>query len=81
LAQHADRIAALLKKVAPDLKNFRAVPVDGIHPKYGSMIFGGSKDTWSVPLRFTSSSPDTFEQIQTIAMIHSTVYSLRSQYN
>lgn len=39
---HADRVAALLKKVAPGLKVFKALPVDGIHPKYGSMIFSGS---------------------------------------
>lgn len=24
----------------------QAVPVDGIRPKFGSMIFGGSHDTW-----------------------------------
>ena len=42
---HADRIAAMLSKVAPGLKKIKAIPVDGIHPKFGSMVFGGS-DTW-----------------------------------
>eukprot|EP01051_Picozoa_sp_SAG22_P006303 SAG22_NODE_406_length_10984_cov_28.344970_15_plen_281_part_00 len=43
---HADRVAALVKKVAPGLAAFKALPVDGIHPKFGSMIFAGSHDTW-----------------------------------
>ena len=39
---HADRIAAMLAKIAPGIKTIKAIPVDAIHPRFGSMIFGGA---------------------------------------
>jgi hypothetical protein len=36
---HADRIRSMLKEIAPNLKVFKALPVDGIHPKHWSVEF------------------------------------------
>ena len=36
---HADRIGAMLKPLAPNLKVYKALPVDGIHPAHSLMFF------------------------------------------
>ena len=36
---HADRIGAWLKEIAPNLKVYKALPADGIHPKHWNVGF------------------------------------------
>ena len=49
---HADRVHAQIKALSPALKKFKALPVDGLHPKLGSVIYAGNDmsgprpDTW-----------------------------------
>ena len=36
---HADRIGQMIKELVPGLKVYKALPVDGIHPKHWSVEF------------------------------------------
>ena len=36
---HADRVGKWLRQLAPALTDFRALPVDGFHPKHNSVEF------------------------------------------
>ena len=45
----ADRVGALLKTLAPNLKTFKALPADGMHPRFPSMFsvsMPGSDTLW-----------------------------------
>lgn len=49
---HADRVHNQIKAMNPGLQKFKALPVDGLHPKIGTLIYAGNDltgprpDTW-----------------------------------
>ena len=36
---HADTLGSLLKSAVPSLQVYKALPVDGIHPKFMTMMW------------------------------------------
>ena len=54
---HADRIGAMLKEIAPSLKVYKALPVDGIHPQHWNVGFWpqyNASHTWCDPANHTA---------------------------
>eukprot|EP01051_Picozoa_sp_SAG22_P014236 SAG22_NODE_1697_length_3790_cov_1.813601_2_plen_373_part_00 len=46
---HADRVHAMIKSLSPGLEKFKALPVDGLHPRQGSVIYAGNAMTGPQP--------------------------------